>query len=203
MDVRAAGVASLMWIGCINNYPDVSDTLLGGQQQSMSPAAFENVKLDALREQVAADLGCTTAVSVDHVELDQSNTSEMYRVAACGRHEVYMLAMCQHEAGYTKRFVPVSSPVENPIRYASAHCTGPFVVSKVGGYAKLNIKGAADLHCPRGEVTPKFVYAGPRASSIPIAEGCGQRATYLPASLQWVADQQYVADLQLSSIVKL
>jgi hypothetical protein len=82
--------------------------------------------------------------------------------------------------GYVERFVPVSQPVLDLGRYGADTLSGADVVAAASFLVRINEQGARDLRCPRDQVLPFLEHAGYRAPKIPVAEGCGKRATYLP-----------------------
>ena len=58
---------------------------------------------------------------------------------------------------------------------------GPEALRALRPWIALNVQGARDLSCPRGEVVVELRF-GPRGVVTPIAEGCGRRAVYLSGS---------------------
>jgi hypothetical protein len=134
-------------------------------------------QLQAVHDQAVADSGCSD------VEVTSGRDGAFVASAcAASRRTVYVVALCHK--GFTtvvRRYVPVSEPAD-PARYTSAiaKCTGAAIVDDAEWRTAINEHGAKDLGCPRDEVLPSSVGAG-KFTEIAVAEGCGKRASYLPA----------------------
>jgi hypothetical protein len=118
-------------------------------------------------------------------------------VEGCGRRTAYLLVMDEGEA----RRVPAHAGAVEAATFTLVRLSGDSSAARDGAtrflqaidlpdpryhaldridrYFALMDQGARDLTCRRQEVIPTF-QGGPRALRIPVAEGCGQRATYLP-----------------------
>ena len=152
-------------------------------------------------DQAARDLACP----IERVHVARSADSFAWAVEACGHHGAYLgatrvilsVAVPGHEGRCvmleTVRFVrldgdPASALAQLDAEYAGPPPTrvfelpDPRFADKVEDFRRwvaLVEQGAHDLGCPREQVVPGF---WPGKVTIPVAEGCGQRATYLPTT---------------------
>jgi hypothetical protein len=155
------------------------------------------ISLTAARELAARDLACP----IDAVNTAASAVDARIRVAeGCGRRAAYFF----YTAGYDRsRSIPnyeghtVYSHIHlltrmTPERAAAALAGVNAFIARTGTkanspsaddyltlYTKLVEAGARDLHCPTGDVIPMLSRLSPSAQ-VPVAEGSGFRATYLP-----------------------
>jgi hypothetical protein len=172
-----------------------------GNAGCMPAAAPTRYAWDAATDHARQDLECLGPFKF-------RETPSGFEVAGCERRVVYAQIYCYGRdavtcfrgsiagravvagATYTQRFVPISRPAGDARRYGGQSFSGDDVVRAATPLAELNVKGAADLQCPRDQVVPFFVPGGRHAQDTPVAEGCDRRATYLAA-----------ATLTLSSVV--
>ena len=162
------------------------------------------------RLQAARDLSCDAGIAVRDGPLGSAVATE-----GCGRRVVYARVVCSDSHQYpkapygvwpgtlaevamygaftfTERLVPISQPAGPAWTYGSEHFSGAEVIEAASSLARINAQAAHDLGCPRDQVVPGLVHGGRRAPDTPIAEGCGQRATYLATKV-----------LRLSAIVQI
>jgi hypothetical protein len=188
--------------------PPVWSVRVGGVSKQMSKEEYDRVRLQALKDQAGEDLDCKNGIAVKESTLEGAVGEHLFSVDGCGHRAIYAEVQCMarwddsiqgFNPVYTQRFVPVSLAITDEQRYGGdvGDCSGKRVVESVSYLAALNEQGARDLKCPRDQVLPGIVYTssgihGSRGHTASFAEGCGQRATYLPGS-----------ELRLSSVVKI
>ncbi len=155
----------------------------------------------AIADQASRDLACPAS----SVTVARPNASFAWSVEACGHHAAYRPAsrsvdtrelrghvgLCVHLD--VERFVRLDDDPVPSLGRLDAEWSVPggaagehesrFIdgAGELRRWTWLVAAAARDLSCPRDEVVPGFVSVY-RSSPIPVAEGCGQRATYLPAS---------------------
>ena len=139
---------------------------------------------DVVRDQAARDLACPTA------SLQLERPYERAWVAqGCGRRATFLLVTVRIAAP-TRRLSPeravwpiwvraidLASPAPPPPLPEGLEATSDPLLD-AEPWTALVAQGSKDLECPRDQITPDFVPQG-RAPSLPIAEGCAKRATYV------------------------
>jgi len=153
-----------------------------------------------LADEGAHDLGCPAA----QIQVSRAGPSYAWTVEGCGHRAPYIevergvsTTQMQGLEGqcvrYTaKRFVRLDVPIGPALQRFDAEYAGPsdpapdgattFVRKEgyIAPWAALVQQGAHDLTCPAEDVTPGFWTSGKTTTAV--AEGCGQRAVYLPGS---------------------
>jgi hypothetical protein len=172
------------------------------QFSGLFPNAAKDDDADpAVADQAALDFNCPVA----NVWVAKRRTADFaWSVEACGRHSAYVAVERSvttsgapgHEGRClvmeTVRFVRLDGDPAAAIERMDATYNGPQPaadshesvfgsvenVSRVRNWGALVDQASKDLACPRDELVPGFWASG--RTTTPIAEGCGQRATYLP-----------------------
>jgi hypothetical protein len=196
----AAALLSLVGLGsasCVYDGPTrfVEDVVEARAKEDL--ACAEPVRLRKTVSGFSAE-GCGRRVVYGEVDC-----SKPYRrtVSACQAKRVgWTIPRRGFEETYTQRLVPVSQTVRDEASYGGEDFSGAEAVDAAAFLSRINARGAYDLTCPRRDVVPYLLPAGcqsfprtvpaGRGSSmflfttcghdIPVAEGCGRRAVYLP-----------------------
>ncbi|MGZ3421790.1 MAG: hypothetical protein ACXWUG_08045 [Polyangiales bacterium] len=129
----------------------------------------------------------------------------MWIAEGCGHRAPYLLVGLRSsgsvvppgrsESAYVTwiRAINLASPsAPEPVPSGIQTSSDPMTDAKP--WIDLVTQGALDLDCPAPQITPDYIPQG-RAPAIPVAEGCGKRATYLSESDPKV--------LRLSSLVPI
>jgi hypothetical protein len=197
------GVTSLPW-----DQPQtgLTSVRIAGAQRQL-PGLFPNATTDsdvdpAVADQAALDFNCP----VSSIRVAKRPTADFaWGVEACGQRGAYVAVKRDvttsgapgHEGRClvmeNVRFVRLDGDAaEAAIHRMDETYSGPqpaagsqervFAsldnISRVRNWGALVDQAAKDLACPRDEVVPAFWARG--RTTIPVADGCGQRATYLP-----------------------
>jgi hypothetical protein len=167
----------------------------GRLQPFYGPPPEGTLELRALVSRAALDGGCGEA----DVHTPAGARGPIYGVEACGSHAVYLRVTAAREDGSvtavhhvllsgsgdaSARITTMAWPRELGVATPSAEAAD--------NWQELLRQGSRDLGCPRGQTLPSF-FRPTRGVDIPLAEGCGMRATYLPGRS---------APFRLSAIVK-
>jgi hypothetical protein len=145
---------------------------VGGHPHLVSYEQLDELRARAAHDHAAEALACPTVTT--------TAIANFFLATGCDRRVLYLATKCRHADMQAELvFEPVSGePLE------ATACVGAGFESELHEVTALNEQGARDLDCPRADVIASFAYAGPKASPIPVAEGCGRRATYLPGSIR-------------------
>jgi hypothetical protein len=155
----------------------------------------------AVADQAALDFNCPAS----NVHVARRPTADFaWGVQACGHRGAYVAverdvttsAAPGHEGQClmmeTLRYVRLDGDPARAIEQMDTSYNGPLPaassqerifaspenVSSVRNWTALLDQASRDLACPRDEVVPGFWARG--RTTTPVADGCGQRATYLP-----------------------
>jgi hypothetical protein len=169
-----------------------------GQGETSQP-----IDAQALAEQAGAELGCAAA----DVHVRQLGDGPMFVAEGCGKRAPYLrvgvggvtrqapgapgittyveargfVSLAQDDATGVLVALAASLP-PGDTRQGTVYGYGgddiPHQASAVQEWIALDAWGAHDLGCPRADVTVEVRTTG-RYTKVPIAEGCGHRATYL------------------------
>lgn len=154
--------------------------------------------VDVLRDQAARDLACAaSSLLITHPY------ERAYVVSGCGRQAPFLLVRVGSEGRVwlPDRNHPVYVSWVRAVNLASEGSMVPLprvasslLLPNPRPWITLVAQGAKDLECPLSQVTPDFVPQG-KAPDLPVAEGCGKRATYL--------SEPHPDTFRLSSIVPI
>jgi hypothetical protein len=164
---------------------------IDGVPEPLPFAQSQAPQLAALTKRASADLQCPT------VTISRRRTMQILRAEGCSRQRIYLRVFDMydtHDFDHTQTrvwFFDLST--------ASADAAADLPKSNEDiprALLALSIRGAADLGCPREQVLPEMNIVGHR-SWVPVAEGCGRRATY--ETWAWSAGDPF--ELRLASKV--
>jgi hypothetical protein len=169
--------------GCVTagDLPNVTFYEIEGAPALVPESAAYTSEITAIRNRALADLNCAD------ITIDQSNVSDgrangdhggpnVFRAHGCGSQRLYL-----REARYSYQ-AEVGAYRVTIIDLTRTH---PAALPKsdellfVRSAIALNAQAATDLQCPRDQVVPQLRNLG-RGAYVPVAVGCGRRATYVP-----------------------
>ncbi len=152
------------------------------------PGAAEAIPYDRSAGVQVASLSRTAAAALrcEELSVERKAKSEIFRARGCGRQILYVRLLKIHQKTYTYGFsngvvyhetldwVPLAA-----LSPDSGLAPDSPIASTLAALVRLNMEAAKDLECPRTDVVPELASVG-RGGTMPIAEGCGRRAMYLP-----------------------
>lgn len=227
--VFLASFISLSGPGCASDPAvHVWSSRVGGVERYYDATAWSaHGELDALREQASIDLGCAReALVLSHYgdretfvvggcgkagvfigvgrrpgdrDVRRDLKSLGGRGAEVEAHRFVMISAGEAPLSVLTEIARADAFYETPDTGPTGANGFDDLMVVVHDFVALNAQGATDLACPREQVVPLFIAQGPKAPSQPVAEGCGQRATYL-------AEQHFLATprtFKLSAVVKM
>ncbi|MGZ3419723.1 MAG: hypothetical protein ACXVEF_13060 [Polyangiales bacterium] len=176
---------------CFPQYRAVTAGWWGGGDHYYSADYQDNQwqghEVDVVRDQAARDFGC----AVDSVVADRPH-QRVWVAAGCGHHAPYLLVVLagsgqvvppgRAESAYVTwiRAINLASP-SSPAPLPSTIHSSSDPMHDAKPWIDLVAQGAKDLECPADQITPDYVPQG-KAPALPLAEGCGKRATYVSES---------------------
>jgi hypothetical protein len=167
----------LLLAACGGGYVPMAtgEVRIPGVRETLPLSESAGAQLSSLLQQAAKDLSCP------EVSVSQSRTSaKVVRVIGCAK-----------EALYLRVFEPLGFEVYSRPVYALSFVDLGTATPSLPALARhdtlrmlaiVNERGAADLECPRSRVVPEVTSLG-RGIYVAVAEGCGRRATYVPAPM--------------------
>jgi hypothetical protein len=195
------GDSSLPWAQPRDGLTSVRVSNADQHLQGFFPGALTDSEIDpAVADQAALDFGCP----VSSVRVASRPTTDFaWGVAACGHRGAYVVvqrdvttsAAPEHEGRClvmkTLRFLRLGEDPAAATERMDATYRGPppaagsqerlFAspenVTRIQSWGALVEQASKDLACPRDEIVPGF-WTHERTTT-PVADGCGQRATYL------------------------
>ncbi len=173
---------------------------IDGADRLMPAEAFTDGSL-GVADQAGRDFACPTS----QVRVSRPSRAYAWLAEGCGHRAAYVdvdrVVQTTALEGHPNRcvrlqtthFVRLDGPIVPALERFDAENPGPpsamgqaydahFAGSAgyVAQWAALQEAGARDLSCARADVVPGFWRDG--RTTTPVAEGCGQRAVYLPGS---------------------
>ena len=124
---------------------------------------------EVVREAAANALACgkqALAIAQPH--------TRAYVVVGCGHRAVFVAIDRLEPSAWRVRAVDVSLATPQPDEVPPER----YGVDVAAEWRMIVTRASVDLHCDRDQITPDLVPQG-RARAIPIAEGCGRRASYI------------------------
>lgn len=132
-------------------------------------ATAKRYELEVVREAAASTLACDKPA----LTITQPN-ERAYVVTGCGHRGVFVAIDALEDWTWRMRAVDVSLAIAVPDERPPARNS----TDVAAVWRAIVTQASIDLHCDRDQITPDLVPQG-RARAIPIAEGCGHRASYI------------------------
>ena len=124
---------------------------------------------EVVREAAASALACRKQA----LSIEQPHT-RAYVVVGCARRAVFVAIDRLEPSAWRVRAVDVSLATPQPGELPPER----WGIDVAAEWREIVGRASVDLHCDRDQITPDLVPQG-RAREIPIAEGCGHRASYI------------------------
>jgi hypothetical protein len=147
---------------------------------------WDGHEIDVVRDQAARDFNCSPAA------VDVHDSGDVYIAVGCDHRAPFVLVSFgtlgdgpvrvpgRDEPAWPTwiRAVNVITPADPAPAPSGARIVGRAWYRAVGRWNALMVQAAKDLECPIDRITPDYVAQG-KSPDLPIAEGCGKRATYV------------------------